>query len=88
MKQLSGFAIGMVIGCLMLSPVAQAHGPYVTFNATEWYTRNQSPYDTFLEMDCDNSVPGSSCGSGFANEAYAGLRNWNYLAPPVRQRVT
>jgi hypothetical protein len=35
MKQLSGFAIGMVIGCLMLSPVAQAHGPYVTFNATE-----------------------------------------------------
>jgi hypothetical protein len=32
-------------------------------------------------MVCDNSIPGENCDSGFANQAFEGLVNWNYLAP-------
>lgn len=69
---------------LVLFPLApaSAHGPYNTFGATEWYSRNQSPYDTFLEMRCDDSIPGTNCQSGFANQVYQGFANWTYLAPP------
>ena len=75
------FLAGACTALSLLAHGAHAHGPYDAWGSDEWYSRDEYPYDTLLEMDCDVSVPGTSCGSGFSDQVWEGLRNWNYLAP-------